>query len=172
MASIAFTASQVSTCTLYVYWASTAATYYYVYVDGILTAITNRLYYQFAFAPGEQPQVEVCDSATDVPAVAYPGNALMTWQGDSEATYYKIQKWIDSAWTTVRVLQATGQPFYQYRSPWLDDCTTHKYRIVPYNANDIAGSPMEFEFEMVRYPDAPEPTYTYDPETNELAIAA
>jgi hypothetical protein len=171
VASIAFTVERYGANVLRLSWSTTGAAFYYVYIDGVLAAIVNRLWYQFSISRDEQVQVEVCDSSSDVPAVAYPGNALLTWQGDTEAAYYLIQQYVGSAWTTVRTVQETGAPFYQYRSAFLDDCTTHQFRVVPVNTSEIQGTPKEFTFLVVRYPDAPSATYTYDSEDNLLSIA-
>lgn len=171
MASIDYTVSYYGTNVIRIDWTTTGADDYYVYLDGVLAATVSRLWYQFTLATGEQVQIEVCDSSSDVPATAYPGNALITWQRDSEASYYIVQQYVDSAWTTVRTVQDTGVPYYQYRSAFLDDCTTHQFRVVPVDANEIQGTPKEFTFLMVRYPDAPSATYTYDAENNLLSVA-
>lgn len=171
MASLDFTTLWCGPRVIRISWTATSATSYYVYLDATLAAVVNRTWHQFTIGEGEQVQVEVCDSVSDVPATAYPGNALITWQRDSEAATYLIQQYVTGSWTTLRTIPDLGIPYFQYRSEFLTDCTSHQFRIVPVSASGIQGTPKEFTFQMVRYPDAPEATFTYDADTNLLAIA-
>ncbi len=75
---------------------------YYVYLDGRLAQTTTKTWMQITIDAGEYVQVDVFDDAETVPDPAYPARAYVTWDGDTDAAYYRIDEYttIDGTLTT------------------------------------------------------------------------
>lgn len=144
---------------------------YYVYIDGRLAQTTTKTWMQITIDAGEYVQVDVFDDADTVPDPAYPARAYVTWDGDSNAAYYRIDQYVDSAWTQVGKVRESGQSNYRWLTAALDDDTEHTFRVVPLGANDLEGLPREITIFMIRRPDAPSVAYTYSAVTGKITIA-
>lgn len=126
---------------------------------------------------GVEPQaVEVFDSTEDTGdalGVLYPARITLQWRGYAYADYYEIQEeTAPSTYTTVQVYNEDGSGYYKYTATKLtDDVGTGSYRIITV---DKSGALVNTDFEavIIRHPDPPELTYTYNAGTGLLTIAA
>lgn len=142
---------------------------YRIYIDGILVSKTTQTYRTFEMSLGDQLQVEIRDDDT-APIYAYPGKLLLTWEPVSGADKYNIQEYSGSAWTLRGVVQSSGKTYYSFYTPTLADCETHQWRILPIGADGAEGTAKTFSVFMVRRPDPPTITATYDDETYKATV--
>jgi hypothetical protein len=103
--------------------------------------------------PGEEPIVEVLDRDCQIPAVAFPGRLDVHWRGDAAADHYRVEQFVSSVWTLQDTLPESGKGAYTWRSAWLEDETSHQFRVIAVDGNP--GTAAEVSALMVRHPDAP-----------------
>lgn len=160
---------QVGGTTVLVEWtAGSPGTTYYVWVNGALYATTQNPYAEIAGAQGEQLVVQVFNSASDTGATAVYGRATLNWYEREGAEYYRIEELIDGTWTE-RDFIAAGLWFNVWVSRWLEDSQSHAFRVVPI-AGDVDGEPVPSWRYVVRYPNVPTSTLTYNEDTGNLEI--
>lgn len=122
-------------------------------------------------ASGEHPFIEVLDKANAIPSIAFPGRVTLNWQSAGN-DHYVIREFVSSVWTDVGTVQDTGAGAFTFRTRWLEDDTTHSFRVVPFDAAGNEGTPLGFSFLEVRHPDAPAHSITYNPSTRRITISS
>ncbi len=148
-----------------------AGTTLYWYVWGVLVAadfITERI---FSLVPGRPFVVQVLDT-TAAPEEAYPGIVPLQWYAVESAEQYLVQEYVDSAWTTRRAIVSDGEEVFSHDLPWQEDGTAIQWRVVPVNAENIEGDPLDIVMTVVCMPSAVETTATYDADTQRVTLAA
>jgi hypothetical protein len=136
---------------------------FYIYIDGVLNETTTATTKLVQIQYDREFQIEILDDVNAVPAEAYPDFARISWEPVANAAKYRIDQWDGvSAWDELAVILDTNQNTFVYDTQKIDDVTDYTFRIVPLNSADIEGSPREFNLFMVRRPDRPNVTYTYD----------
>jgi len=179
--SVTFLQPQRTGDTWTIRWTSTESTpTFRVYRDGVLIATTTTTSIDIAVAPGESPAIEVLDDATTLPEAGFPGWALLTWFRPSGGggDYYLIEEYVSGApgsWVTrrkIKDLGSTAQPagYFRWRSRWLEDVTTHQFRITPVGANGNDGTAVTHAIFVVRRPDPPTVAIAWDSGTAKLTI--
>jgi len=141
---------------------------YRIYRDGIIIETTKRNWKDIEVYPGAAVQIEVRDDA-NAPAEAWPGQVLLSWGRDDTAASYRVEVYANAAWATERLV--IDGSLYHW-TPYLADNTIHRYRIVPVDANGIDGQAREFSIAMVRRPDVPSVTLTYNGDNTATVDAA
>lgn len=142
---------------------------YSVYWTGLLvnrsTSAEQRI-----VAEGE-PVVEVYDSSSTVPAQwTYPGRVKLQWRNVTGAEGYRVDEYVSAVWTSRGYIGDVGTGYYQWQSRWLEDVTSHTFRVVPLDQDRNDGTPQSFTVFVVRNPDTPAVTLSYGSGT--LTIAA
>lgn len=161
----------LSAWSLEISWTSTLGDpTFYVYRDGVLVATTKQTAISFTLTSGERIAVEVFDDPDDEPELIFPGRATIQWLGLTAAASYLVEEYVGAAWTQRALLLASGRPYYQWTSRYLEDETTHQFRVTAIGADGNAGTPVAFSIPVVRNPDAPEPTWAFDTDTHELTV--
>lgn len=124
-----------------------------------------------AAATDEYPFIEIIDRDDQNPTPAFPGRFTIAWYDASGALSYTIQEYVGGVWTDRQTIQADGRLSYDWQSRWLEDSTAHQFRV---RATGPGGTSTLASFTalMVRHPDAPSVTYTYDAGTGEVTVAA
>ena len=120
---------------------------------------------------GTSPTIEVQDTAfTSTP---YPGTATIQGFVDEDADDYdhvRFEEYVDAAWTERERQDCDGRGWYLFTSRWLEDVTAHQFRVVPYSTAGNAGTVTNRTIFMVRVPDAPDLSVTYDSDTGLVTI--
>lgn len=154
-------------------WSSTLTTpTFYVYRDGnlVLTTPATSL---IVFVPaGDSPVYEVLDDPAGVPTEAYPGYMILAWYASAGAASYRIDQFVGAAWNTLINIDDAGQGTFQYRTGTLPDGQTSQFRVVPIGLNGNAGTPAVFASLIVRHPDPPNVTMTFNTVGTTVTIAA
>ena len=120
---------------------------------------------------GEGMLVEVLDNASAVPSPAFPGRVVINWVAVENATNYRVEEYVSAAWTEVITYAANGRSTFSHKSRWLEDQTTHQFRVIPISGAGNEGTALTFSFAMVRHPDSPQVTYTYNALNDKVTIA-
>ncbi|MBL4701959.1 MAG: hypothetical protein JKX85_11945 [Phycisphaeraceae bacterium] len=97
------------------------------------------------------------------------------FRGPGSLAHYRVDEWIlgVGAWVErLKINHADDQVYYQYTSRELEDDTTHTFRVTPVSAGGIDGIARSFVLLMVRRPDVPRVSYTYNNLTGNVTIAA
>ena len=106
-------------------------------------------------APGEYPFVEVLDHADAVSSIAFPGRLTLYWVGVTGAEYYTIEEYVSSVWTARDTVYDNSQGAFSWLTRWLEDVTSHQFRITAVDEAGNDGTPLSFTCVMVRHPDTP-----------------
>ena len=155
----------VDLVTMRISWSSDATTPvpFRVYLGGVLISQqdsddgTGSI--DVAIPPGAEPFLEVLDSSTAAPSLAFPGRVTIAWDGVTGAGSYRIEEYVSAAWTARQTITDRGEGAFLWASRWLEDCQTHQFRVVPIGTDENEGTPLSFSFEMVRHPNTPSVSY-------------
>ena len=148
---------------------------FYVYRDGVLIATTTGGSIIVTVEAGETPLIEVYDDASTSPMESHPGRIMLAWcasSGSPEVNYYRVDEYIGAAWVERARLRDDGRGYFTWRSRQLEDCTSHQFRIVPVGDNANEGAADTRTILMVRHPDPPEVSYTWDSGTRTITVSA
>jgi hypothetical protein len=144
-----------------------------------LSEITSTIY-QVSNSDDEEPPVYEIFDSTETPANSqgklHPTFARLQWRGNmsvsDNTSHYRIEQYISSTWTVVQRLANFGLRYYSYESEALDDNTTHQFRIIPVDSQENDGPALQFDIDMVRNPDVPSISTSYDSGTGDLTVSA
>lgn len=146
--------------------------WYYVWVDGLLRAVTEHAFYDITLEPGVTSEVLVYDSASDAPDGGYPARSLFQWRPDANAVQYRVDRYVDAAWTEVYRVVGSSKSVYWYHTPTLIDGVLYRHRVVPIGPDGVDGDPKDFEGIMVCYPAWETSTYEYDDVSGKMKVTA
>ena len=156
--------------------------YYHWYIDGAFIASTQLPTRSFILEAGEQVRIEVNDTNdVDYDPVAnapdgYPARRTIWWIrsiGDDVARYRVEQKKGAGDWASIGTVQRNAATWsYSLLSPRLDDLSTYQWRVIPCDeaGNDGTAKSVQSE-DVVRIPDAPDFTITFDSGTAKVTFA-
>lgn len=134
-----------------------------IYVDGQLISTQTGNSIDIRVPTGSSPTVEVLDTTTAVPQPAFPSYLELGWAFDPDAVQYQISAVVNGAWAVQATIAADSSNAWQvYATATLADETTAQWQVTPIDAAGNLGTPLQFLALMVRYPDVPVPTFTYN----------
>lgn len=142
---------------------------YYRYINGELVDSTTAEFFEVTIEPGETIQFSVFDDPDDVPPTAYCGRVRLQWRTVDGATEYLIQHYEGGAWVTKGTVEdEQGATDLSYLTGMQDDDTVHQFQIVPVGVNE--GTPRTISILVVRHPDAPDASYSYNGLTGVVTV--
>lgn len=156
--------------------------YYHWYIDGAFIASTQSPTRSFILEAGDQVRIEVNDTNdADYDPVAnapdgYPARRTIWWirsTDDDVANYRVEQKKGEGDWTSIGIVRRNGATWaYSLLSPRLDDLSAYQWRVTPVDeaGNDGTAKTVQSE-DVVRTPDAPDFTATFDSGTTKVTFA-
>lgn len=133
-----------------------ASPVFYAYRDGQLIATTTATWLDVQIPADTYPVFDVVDDTDDAPADSYPGWLLLQWATVSGTHHYAVERLISGSWLEQARITHDGRGYYQWRTAWLADITTHTYRIVAVDAAGNEADPLTLAALMVRHPDPPD----------------
>ena len=157
--------------------------YYFWYMDGAFLAKTRSNVYTFFVKQGDQFRISVKDSndpnydyILHAPT-GYSARRTLFWTRctDSDILKYNIeQNKAAGGWTDIgTVNDVPGQWSYTFVTERLDDLTSYQFRILPVDRAGNEGTALTFDAEkIVRTPDAPNYTVTFDADTDKVTYAS
>jgi len=169
--------------TVLVHTVLTGTVYYHWYLNGVYVGVTRSPRRSFYVADEEQADIEVIDTidvdfdpVASAPA-AYPDRRTLWWVRSVDAAgaeSYRVEQQKDGGnWTEVATLDALeGQWTYEYITARLDDLASYAWRVIPVDRAGNDGTAITLDAELVvRTPDAPEYTATFDSGTDRVTFA-
>lgn len=151
---------------------------YRVFVNGALVASGNMESWTVKLQAGEALVFEVLDDPDQVPQTAFPGRLTLGWRRVSTAEHYRVEEYVDDAWTEVATVTDDGSEWRNWQTRYLEDGETHHFRVVPVHTNGNDGTALNVAVLMVRHPDAPitndevDDTFSYSNSTKKVTVAA
>ncbi len=118
---------------------------------------------------GESPFLEILDKDCLVPSIAFPGHCVLNWLSIGSAVSYLIQQY-NGTWVTQATIKDDGSGVFNWSSGWLVDESVNQFRVVPVDSSGNQGTPLTFNFFMVRHPDPPNTTITFS--TGQFTLTA
>lgn len=156
--------------------------YYHWYSAGAYIGETTVPTRTFLLSADEQLVIDVNDTndaAYDAIAnapVRYPATRSLWWIRSivDSVVHYRIEQQRDGGdWTTIATIRQDNSWSYKFETPVLDDLTDYAWRIVPVDAAGNDGPMLTFATErIVRTPDAPRFTVSFDEGTTYVTFAA
>lgn len=160
--------------------------YYHWYLDGAYMGQTTAPSFSFSLGAGEQARIDVVDTLDAgfdplaAPPAFFPGRYTIHWvrslSGDVQQ--YVVEQRIGTGgdpWTEItRVPHNVNAWDYQLLSGKLVDLTAYDFRVRSADGagNVEAGGLAQMDVNVVRVPDAPNWTFTYNPATDRVTFAA
>ena len=145
---------------------------FYIYQDGQLIRTTESTSMIFRAPSGESLMIEILDSATETPQTAFPGRLTLSWEASTAVNYYLVEEYVASVWTERARVPDTNAYYFSWRTRYLEDVTTHQFRVTPIGTNGNTGARRTFSCLMVRHPDAPSVAYSYASGTGMVTVSA
>lgn len=157
--------------------------YYHWYIDGAFVATTLTPTRSFVLEVGEQVRIEVNDTTdpdydpfANAPA-GWPARRTLWWirSTDADVRQYRVeQKKGAGSWATIGIIQANAVDWaYSLLSPCLDDLASYTWQVIPVDTAGNDGTALTIGPELVvRTPDAPEFTVSFDEGTTRVTFAA
>jgi len=183
MAITAYSQQQVGNVTIVTVTSGLSGTiYYHWYLDGLWQGVTQAPSKSFVLGVGKQARIEVNDTNDvdyDGPAnapTAYPAVRTLTWIRSlaSDVACYRVEQQQDGGdWNTIGTVQRNGAQWeYRFTTPALDDLSTYDWRVYPIDETGNDGTVLNLDGELiVRTPDSPDYTVTFDSGTTKVAFA-
>lgn len=155
-------------------WSSDlSAPTFYVWQDGVLIATTDAGFLDFLVESDEALVVEVLDDANEQPQTAFPGRFTFQWEAVSGTKAYRVEEYLSGVWTARHTLQhVPGQTLYSWRSRHLEDDTTHQFRVIPIGDDGNEGTALAVSRLMVRNPDPPTQSFSFNSGTGGVTCNA
>ena len=155
---------------------------FYWYIDGAFVASTVAGVKSFALEDNDQARIDVLDStdpAFDPVANSpsgYPARRSLFWLrslATDIASYRVEQRKNAGSWTSIGVVNhVAGQWSYSLLSPRLDDLADYEWRVVPVDVAGNDGTALTLDaVRIVRTPEAPDFTVTFDEGTTRVTFA-
>ena len=137
---------------------------FYIWRDARFAYATRAASGLFRVTPGIQLVVDVLDTPAP-PAAAFPGTMRLEWySGGAAVARYRVEEWIGGAWVPRQILTNQGQWYYAWTSRFLEDCQSHRFRVVPVGVNSNDGAPVVTDGYLVRRPDIPKAVFAANPD--------
>ena len=86
--------------------------------------------------------------------------------------YLKFEESVSAVWTLRKQVEVNGSGYYTFTTRFLEDETTHSFRVTPVGENENSGTAASMTIFMVRNPDAADVTWTYDGSTPKTVTIA
>ncbi len=135
---------------------------FFIYRDGVLWNTTQNTEINVYIDAEETPVFDIFDSANDVPGLAFPGRAVLNWDATIATKEYRIEEFVAAVWKLRQVIKDNGQGYFRFQSRWLEDVTSHQFRVIAVGENGNDSIARTLTVFMVRNPDPPRVTFSYD----------
>lgn len=143
---------------------------YYIYVNGVLHSIQTEEEIIIKTNPSETLKIEIYDDETEIPAIGENGNVIINLDKDQNVAKYEIYKLGDTEYELVQVVDNKGLRAPTYISPLLEDEEEHKYKVYAVGFNNNKSKVRDFSIFVVRPPDVPSLSQSYDEEDGEVTF--
>ena len=146
--------------------------YIYDLAAGVLVTTTKGTSYTVTIEPGESAVLEVRESAYATIPRGYPGRLTLFWYATADTDHYRAEEYSGGQWVLRARILDDGRGHCHWHTRWLEDVTTHQFRVIPVGDNGNEGTAKTWSVLMVRYPDVPDQDFSYDEGTDKVTVAA
>ena len=132
-----------------------------IWLDGVEIGTSTTESYTFRhpnYTEDEAPPVEIVSAGATGDSERYPPRVRIRWRGNVSAVHYAVDQYVSSAWVRRCKVQETGLGEYEFLSQPQTDGAATEWRVKTLDVLGNAGTPIEFDFAIVRNP--PPPTVT------------
>jgi hypothetical protein len=152
-------------------WETLLAGPYRIYVDGVHVKTTYQRRYPL-HVDTELPVVDVLTAEED-PTLedARSARIILTWWPSPLAVIYRVEQYIDYMWVTLAEIPDRGEAFFEFVTEPLADDTQHQFKVIPIHASGAEKPELLITHQMVRAPDPPDVTVTYQDGSGKVTIA-
>jgi hypothetical protein len=168
------TATRLGTYSVRYDWTGTGP--YDVWLNGqrVLTSTTAETYTAQTTdgTTNPLPAIEVLEAGDAAESDTYSPLLRMQWRGQSGASLYLVQQYVDSEWTTIGAVRENGTGYYAYTTTALTDGDTEQFRVRAQDSRGYQSEPVTFTHTVVCNPAPPVVSYTYDDNTGDLTVDA
>jgi hypothetical protein len=152
---------------------SLATPTFYVWRDGRLLGATENGFWDVLVMAGEYPVFEVFDDAATPPLSRFPDHVDVQWfTGGALVAHYLVEQLVDAAWLLRARIAESGKGYYHWLSPRLADDTTYQFRVKAVSTIGAESLAASLTILLVRVPDPPAVTFTYDADTGLVTLSA
>lgn len=155
--------------------------YYHWYIDGAYVARTTSPVWTLHLEVGEQVRIDCNDSnSSTYDAVAnapdgYPARRTLWWvrANDSSVVKYLVQQKLGAgSWTSIGTVYQDNDTWgHKLLTPRLDDLGSYTWQVIPVDAAGNQGTALTIGPEtIVRVPDAPDYTISFDSGTDKVTF--
>lgn len=143
-----------------------------IYLDGVEVKTTYAKR-SIVHVDDEHSVIDVlsAEETEDVDPVA-SARFRLRWSAATLADYYRVQRYIDSSWTTIAEIPDRGQSAFEFVTGPLDDDQSHQFRVYAVRTNGTPSAALEIIREMVRDPDPPDVDLAYNDGSGTVTISA
>jgi hypothetical protein len=145
---------------------------YRVFRNGVYQYTTGRNKLIVTAREAEATDIDVLDSATEQPAPSMGSDALLGWNAVSGAEAYRIERYVDSAWTLIAEVDSDKTRFHYRTPPLSHSLSAHQFRVTSIGTNKNESSPLAVNVMIIRRPDPPDVGYTFSDSTKKVTVAA
>lgn len=158
------------------------AVYYHWYLDGIYMGMSTNGRWTVYLDVDEQARI-VCQDTNDADydpianaTDGYPARRTLEWYKsvDTDVSHYRVEQNEDAGgWTELGTVAHEATRWqYTYLTRRLTDLASYQWRVIPVDLAGNDGTALTIATEkVVRTPDAPNYTVTYDDVTDEMTFA-
>lgn len=143
---------------------------YYIYVNGVLHSVQTEEEITIKTNPSETLKIEIYDDENEIPAIGENGNVIINLEKNQNVAKYEIYKLGDVDYELVQVVENKGLRAPTYISPLLADEEVHQYKVYAVGFNSNKSKVRDFSIFVVRPPDVPSITQSYDEEDGEVTF--
>lgn len=150
-------------------WVSVGGQTYEVWLNGLLLGSVSATGAASSFEVEDSkyqtsaPPVEI-HNAEDGTAQSkqHPPFIHLQWRGIEGASGYTVQKFVNSAWSTVSDIPEDARGWYSFTTVLLEDGQSTQYRVMAYDGKGSHGDPIATTVDVTRNPSPPKVSYTLD----------
>lgn len=157
-----YTATQISQGVWKYEWPGSPASYYEIWLDGVLQLTTELGATEWTTEAGQPtdapPPIEIHDndpSYGKAQSQEYSPRSQLQWRGNPDATAYLVERLYDGTWRPVATPNEKGAGWYIFNTGTLIDGEVNPYRIAALDGRSVAGTSISFNVALVCNPKPP-----------------
>lgn len=145
---------------------------FFIYVDGKLVSEQQHTDYIVYLSAGHSPHIMILDALDAEHIERFPGRIMAQWSDTAATDHYRLEEFISAAWVLRAKIPDLGESLFKWFTRYLEDVATHQIRLIPVGTNGNQGTAISVGILMVRFPDIPDVSYTYNSGDAKVTIAA
>ena len=142
-----------------------------IYRNGNLLAVQRSARIVLTMNQDQHDIIDVMDDATIPAPSLVPPVMQGLFPSVAGADSYKVEQFIGAVWTFQTNIRQTGKANYRFQTAVLSDAGVAQFRVTAIAGSESA-TPIEGSVKIIRIPDIPNVSATFNPGDNTVTIAA